>query len=150
MFQFSPLAAIHLCIQCKADWLSQPGCPIRISTDQRLLAAPRSFSQLSTSFVASRCLGIHRAPLVAFPIPKARITTFRFETRVRSKVMSGRSQTHQVSPCSNAAVILFLRTLEYLIVKELEVLPRSSLLQSRWDERRKSSFVFRTLKWNNH
>jgi hypothetical protein len=92
MFQFSPLAAIHLCIQCKADWLSQSGCPIRISTDQRLLAAPRSFSQLSTSFVASRCLGIHRAPLVAFPIPKARITTFRFETRVRSKVMSGRSQ----------------------------------------------------------
>src|SRR5262245_11050297 len=76
MFQFSPLAAMYLWIQYKADWLSQSGCPIRISTDQRLLAAPRSFSQLSTSFVASRCLGIHRAPLVAFPIPKARIITF--------------------------------------------------------------------------
>jgi hypothetical protein len=75
MFQFSPLAAMYLWIQYKADWLSQSGCPIRISTDQRLLAAPRSFSQLSTSFVASRCLGIHRAPLVAFPIPKARIIT---------------------------------------------------------------------------
>jgi hypothetical protein len=84
MFQFSPLAAMSLCIQLKADRLSLPGCPIRISADLRLLATPRSFSQLSTSFFASRCLGIHRAPLVAFPYPKARIS--RFETRVRSKV----------------------------------------------------------------
>jgi hypothetical protein len=76
MFQFSPLAAMHLCIQRKADRLSLPGFPIRIFTDQRLLAAPRNFSQLSTSFIASRCLDIHRAPLVAFPIPKARIITF--------------------------------------------------------------------------
>jgi hypothetical protein len=75
MFQFTPLAATHLCIQCEANWLSQLGCPIRIPPDLRLLAAPRSFSQLSTSFIASRCLGIHRAPLVAFPIPKARIIT---------------------------------------------------------------------------
>jgi hypothetical protein len=75
MFQFPQLAAMHLCIQYKADWLSQPGCPIRIPPDQRLLAASRSFSQLSTSFIASRCLGIHRALLVAFPYPKARIIT---------------------------------------------------------------------------
>ena len=76
MFQFSPLAAMYLWIQYKADRLSLPGFPIRIFTDQRLLAAPRNFSQLSTSFIASRCLDIHRAPLVAFPIPKARIITF--------------------------------------------------------------------------
>ena len=30
-----------------------PGCPIRISTDQCLFATPRSFSQLTTSFLAS-------------------------------------------------------------------------------------------------
>jgi hypothetical protein len=29
------------------------GCPIRISTDQSLLAAPRGFSQRATSFIAS-------------------------------------------------------------------------------------------------
>ena len=29
------------------------------------LAAPRSLSQLTTSFIASRCQGIHRAPLIA-------------------------------------------------------------------------------------
>jgi hypothetical protein len=38
------------------------GCPIRTSTDQRLLAAPRGFSQRATSFLASWCQGIHRMP----------------------------------------------------------------------------------------
>ena len=39
------------------------GFPIRISTDQSLLAAPRGFSQRATSFIASWCQGIHRMPL---------------------------------------------------------------------------------------
>ena len=47
--------------------LTLVGSPIRISPDQCLLAAPRSFSQLSTSFFASQCLGIRRLPLVAWP-----------------------------------------------------------------------------------
>ena len=38
------------------------GCPIRTPADQRFFAAPRGFSQLSTSFIASVCLGIHRTP----------------------------------------------------------------------------------------
>jgi hypothetical protein len=42
-----------------------PGCPIRISPDQCSLAAPRSFSQLATSFFADLCLGIHRVHLFA-------------------------------------------------------------------------------------
>ncbi len=41
------------------------GCPIRTSTDQRLFAPPRSFSQLTTSFVVSESLGIHHTPLFA-------------------------------------------------------------------------------------
>jgi hypothetical protein len=41
------------------------GFPIRTSPDRRLCAAPRSFSQLATSFIACFCQGIHRAPLVA-------------------------------------------------------------------------------------
>src|SRR5690625_5751277 len=39
------------------------GCPIRKSTDQHFYAAPRSLSQLGTSFIATVCLGIHRTPL---------------------------------------------------------------------------------------
>ena len=42
------------------------GCPIRISTDQFVLANPRSFSQLITSFFASESLGIPRAPLITY------------------------------------------------------------------------------------
>ncbi len=41
------------------------GCPIRRSTDQSLLAAPRGLSQPSTSFVGSWCQGIHHAPFLA-------------------------------------------------------------------------------------
>ena len=48
------------------DWaLPQPGSPIRISPDQCLFAAPRSFSQLIASFVGNQCHGIHPALLFA-------------------------------------------------------------------------------------
>ena len=40
------------------------GCPIRRSSDQSLLAAPRSLSQLATSFIACWHQGIHHKPLV--------------------------------------------------------------------------------------
>jgi hypothetical protein len=51
----------HLCIQygITRRW----GFPIRKSTDQSLLAAPRSLSQRATSFIASQCQGIHEMPL---------------------------------------------------------------------------------------
>ena len=52
------------------------GFPIRKSSDQSLLAAPRSLSQLSTSFIASDCLGIHRAPFVACPMPLRQALNF--------------------------------------------------------------------------
>ena len=47
-----------------ADY-STPGFPIRTSWDDGLCAAPPGFSQLTTSFIASRYQGIHRAPYVA-------------------------------------------------------------------------------------
>ena len=42
------------------------GCPIRTSTDNRMFAPTRSFSQLTTSFVVSRSLGIRQSHLFAF------------------------------------------------------------------------------------
>ena len=52
---------LNLCIQFRITlrW----GFPIRKSTDQSLLAAPRSLSQRATSFIASQCQGIHEMPL---------------------------------------------------------------------------------------
>ena len=40
------------------------GFPIRISSDQSLLATPRGFSQRATSFIASQRQGIHQMPLL--------------------------------------------------------------------------------------
>ena len=62
MFQFPALASRI------AGWhpVRMPGCPIRISADQRPPAPPRGFSQLVTSFLASESLGIHRTPLSCF------------------------------------------------------------------------------------
>ena len=42
------------------------GCPIRTPADHSPFAAPRSFSQLITSFFASMSLGIHHSPFPRF------------------------------------------------------------------------------------
>lgn len=56
--RFAPFKVIHT--------LYVLGCPIRKSTDQSFLTAPRSLSQSSTSFIASLCQGIHHLPLKAY------------------------------------------------------------------------------------
>jgi hypothetical protein len=61
MFQFPGFASPHYVFMWR--YPIGVGCPIRISTDQRLLAAPHGFSQRATSFIASWCQGIHRMPL---------------------------------------------------------------------------------------
>ena len=62
MFQFPGLASgLH-----RISRLIGMGCPIRTSTDQRLFAPPRGFSQLITSFFASGSQGIPRTLLVTF------------------------------------------------------------------------------------
>jgi hypothetical protein len=48
------------------------GCPIRRSRDQRALASTPGFSQRATSFIASRCQGIHQMPLPQRLIAKTR------------------------------------------------------------------------------
>ena len=68
MFQFPRFAPQGLCIQPRGDQaLPRPGCPIRKSPDLRLFAPPRGLSQLTTSFIAFRCQGIHHMPLIAWP-----------------------------------------------------------------------------------
>ena len=57
-------SSVPMCSAQGDGILLPPGCPIRISTGLSLLAAHRSFSQLSTSFVGSWRLGIHRMPFL--------------------------------------------------------------------------------------
>ena len=66
MFQFPSYALQALCVQARSTaGLPAVGFPIRKSPDQRVFAAPRGLSQLTTSFIAARRQGIHQMPLVA-------------------------------------------------------------------------------------
>ena len=53
------------------------GCPIRRSRDHRALAPPPSFSQRATSFIASRCQGIHQMPFSCSPTPSPKTALAR-------------------------------------------------------------------------
>ena len=66
MFQFSGFASNRLCVQRSMTSVStRRVSPFGHPRIQACLAAPRGFSQPSTSFVAGRCQGIHRTPFVA-------------------------------------------------------------------------------------
>ena len=52
-------------LSCDFMVFNHKGFPIQTSTDQRLFAPPRSFSQLITSFVVSESLGIPHTLLFA-------------------------------------------------------------------------------------
>ena len=69
MFQFTPSPLVRLWIHLTIhELLSHVGFPIRTSTDHCIFAAPRSFSQLVTSFFGDWCQGIHPALLVTWPL----------------------------------------------------------------------------------
>jgi len=65
MVHFPGLAAPPYVFRWRDRGLPSMGCPIRKSPGQSLFAAHRSLSQLTTSFIAGLCQGIHRTPLVA-------------------------------------------------------------------------------------
>ncbi len=61
-----PVRLIYLCIQYMIlEHYLQRVSPFGNPRIKACLAAPRGLSQLTTSFIASLCLGIHRTPLVA-------------------------------------------------------------------------------------
>jgi hypothetical protein len=60
------------------------------------LPAPRGLSQVTTSFIGSWCLGIHRLPLVACCTTKMLASTVKFSTY-------GRDTRHQTRRLSNLA-----------------------------------------------
>ena len=66
MVHFSPLALSCLFYSAGSfPTLLGKGCPIRKSPSLRLFAPTRGLSQLTTSFIAFSCQGIHRMLLVA-------------------------------------------------------------------------------------
>ena len=63
MFQFRRFPTHTYLFSIRRMAINHAGFPIRISTDQSLLSAPRGFSQIAASFVGSWCQGI---PLTLF------------------------------------------------------------------------------------
>ena len=58
MFQFPSFPSLNYVFIKRSHILHMSGFPIRKSADRSLFAAPRSLSQLVTSFVGSQCQGI--------------------------------------------------------------------------------------------
>ena len=74
------------------------GFPIRISPDQSVLATPRSFSQPTTSFIASQCQGIRQTPLLCL-ISQLFVSEGRSLDRPSARSVQGTTPTTQ-RPCS--------------------------------------------------
>ena len=88
-------------------WRFSPvGCPIRKSTDQRLLAASRGLSQLAASFIACWHQGIHRIALSSL------IT--KVFSLLPSLIAQGPALSNSAN-CTLFALIIYL----YTVVKEL-------------------------------
>ena len=66
MFQFPSFPSLNYVFIKRSLILHQRGFPIRKSADRSLFAAPRSLSQLVTSFVGSWCQGIHLVLFIAW------------------------------------------------------------------------------------
>ena len=94
MFQFRRFPTHTYLIQYALLRLLLVGFPIRISPDQCLFAAPRSFSQLITSFIGSWCQGIPLALLLAWP-RRGKRRLLRFRPRPAA---SGENYAHSVAP----------------------------------------------------
>ncbi len=75
------------------------GCPIRISTDQSLLAAPHGFSQRATSFIASWYQGIHRMPFsCSIPVVSRQSSVVRLKTAKRRQAREPTHHAQKPSP----------------------------------------------------
>jgi hypothetical protein len=78
---------LNLCIQFRIP-LNAVGFPIRKSSDQSLLATPRSLSQRATSFIASQCQGIHQMPLLRLIREKRHAQGQARRRRIAARYMS--------------------------------------------------------------
>src|SRR3954471_24891729 len=84
MFHFPTFPPHALCVQARVtphDWCGVP--PFGNPRINARLTAPRGLSQPPTSFIGSRCQGIHRAPLKTWPHKKPH-THPRKETSART------------------------------------------------------------------
>ncbi len=80
MFQFGWFPSHRYLIHDGMHELLHADCSIRKSTDRSVFTAPRSLSQLTTSFIGSQCQGIHSTLFPALPFALVLLRNFRVFT----------------------------------------------------------------------
>ena len=73
------------------------GSPIRTSPDHRLLASPRSLSQLATSFIAYLRQGIHTHALSSLTIKLTLDTEYYFSRSSYTRILSSRVKIFSIT-----------------------------------------------------
>src|SRR5947207_15970206 len=87
------------------------GFPIRISPDQSMLATPRSFSQPTTSFIASQCQGIRQTPLLC--LISRFVSEMTICIAITARSVQGTTPTHE-----NSLVTLSYRSASFSCVTD--------------------------------
>jgi hypothetical protein len=136
MFQFPTFAICNS--HHRSNTSRYPGFPIRTSTDQCLFAAPRSFSQLTTSFVASKSLGIPHTPL--FASYSLQISLVSYPTIALTRFISN-AINHTAFPSTSVSVSAMLNC---ICINSLSACQRSFSLH--WISR---SFFLRDRKYKS-
>ena len=90
------------------------GFPIRKSSDQSVLATPRSLSQPATSFIASQCQGIRQTPLLCLIsrfvsemtiLRSPRSKQSRLLRSVSARSVQGTTPTHETAFLPNPSTL---------------------------------------------
>ena len=92
---------------CLTTWLVR-GFPIRTSPDQSIFAAPRSFSQLITSFIGSQCQGILLVLFFAWTNSPDCVSTIRSLHEFRKSVLFANCNT--ITCLYGKTIILIFRS----------------------------------------
>ena len=79
MFQFRRFPSYSYGFTVWCMMINHADCSIRKSADRCVLTTPRSFSQLTTSFIGSWCQGIHPALFLTLPIVHERYFWYLYQ-----------------------------------------------------------------------
>ena len=79
------------------------GFPIRKSSDQSVLATPRSLSQPATSFIASQCQGIRQTPLLC--LISRFVSEMTICIAITARSVQGTTPTHETAFLPNPSTL---------------------------------------------
>ena len=110
-----------MCSVRRSPSLHGLGCPIRVPADQLARQLPAAFRRLATPFIGSHRLGIHRAPLLAWPVLGPAVHEAQFEVARPSAEADDRcliASSHSLFSCERAVPVLRVHQGQQLLAPE--------------------------------